>query len=494
VLGEQVDREEWFATASILGMEPSVKLLEQLLTHRLARVVRGHDASSWTFAHAMLRESIERRAADSGRLKKVHAACARMLGDRVAPGHAERRGRHLLLAGDLDRALEPLLEGASERADLGDFRQAEALVAQRELAMDDLNIPDADPRWGEGLVLLAGVEVERNRLDRAAEMAERLQRRAKESNWHGMAGWARQLLGRVATLRGELGEALDHLEAATQLAEERIDPHLFAACRAGIGMVMLLDGRYESAREATLHARREFSAHGLSHGAAAMTLQLSMIALQEEQLPEAEKFAREARERFEDLGARNSAAQCMTQQGAIAGARGEVGEARQLFSEALALYRALGAGGHLAPLVKLGVMSVEAGEYEEARALLTEAMNGLEEIGDWNSIGALQVLMLPSVAAAGDWEAWDRLLPEAEVVLASGGVLHDDIPRLARLGGDLAVKAGHPQRAQRVWLLALSQWRRLGRLSEARALTADLAALSRTETNEDIRAPDDRGP
>lgn len=493
VLGERVDGDEWIAAASLLGVEPSAGLLESLLGHRLARTVRGPDSSSWTFAHGMLRESLERRAADAGHLARFHEACARMLGEREGPGNAERRGRHLMLAGELEGALGPLLEGASERADLGDFRQAEALVAQREIAMDDLDVDDGDPRWGEGLVLLAGLEVERNRLDRAVELAERLRERAGDAEWHAMGGWARQLLGRIATLRGELPEALEHLEVATQLAEERIDPQLFAACRAGIGMVMLLDGRYESAREATMHARREFSAHGLSHGAAAMTLQLSLIALQEEELDEAERYAREARTRFEDLGARNSVAQCMTQQGAIVRARGEVGEARELFSQALSLYRALGAGGHLAPLVKLAVMSVEAGEYDEARELLTEAMTGLEEIGGWNSIGALQVLMLPSVAAAGDWDAWDRLVPEAEVTLASGGVLHEDIPRLARLGGDLAFKAGHGDRARRVWLLALSQWRRLGRLSEARALAADLAAMGAPGTKRDIPTEEDRG-
>ena len=147
----------------------------------------------------------------------------------------------------------------------------------------------------------------------------------------------------------------------------------------------------------------------------------------------------------------------------------------------------------MAPLVKLGVLSIEAGEYDEGRELLDEAVAGLEEIGGWNSIGALQVLMLPAVAAAGDWEAWDRLVPEAEVVLASGGVLHPDIPRLARMGGDLAVKAGHHDRARRIWLLALGQWRRLGHLAEARTLAADLAALSRPGTNGDIQVEEDRG-
>jgi predicted negative regulator of RcsB-dependent stress response len=56
--------------------------------------------------------------------------------------------------------------------------------------------------------------------------------------------------------------------------------------------------------------------------------------------------------------------------------------------------------------------------------------------------------------------------------------VHEDIPRLARLGGDLALAAGHTERARRAWLLALSQWRRLGELSPARELASKLARLA----------------
>ncbi len=478
VLGDRVDSPEWTAACRNLGVEPSPDLLERLLAERLARIVGNPDDAHWAFAHGMLRESLLRQLRERGRDRSFHGACARMLTERGGPAAAERVGRHLVAAGDLEGALRPLLDGAAERADLGDFREAEALVSAREDVLDELDIDRDDPRWGEGMVLVAGLEVERHRLDRAAELAGRLQVQAEAAGWSGIDGWSRHLLGRIACLRGDLHHARQHLEAATELAQERVDNPLYAACRAGMGMVQLLEGRLGSARAATEEAQREFTLTGLRHGSAAMTLQLSLIALQEGMTDVAAKHVEEARFRFEDLGARNSVAQCATQQGAISRARGDDTEARRYFEQALATYDSLGAGGYLAPLIKLAVTCVDGGEFEEARGMLTRAMVGLERIGSWGSMGVLQVLALPSVAAAADWDEWDRLIADAEVSLRSSGIVDDDVPRLAALGARLAARSGETERARRAFLLALSQWRRLGYLEKARDLATEVAELA----------------
>ena len=482
VLGERVDRDEWQEACRIMGAEPSSLLMEQLLAHRLARFAGDPEDGVWAFAHGMLRESLERRVAESGRLGRLHRVCVRMLEVRRAPGSRERVGRHLVAASDPAAAAGPLLDGAAERADQGDFPAAEALVAMRQEALYDAGVPHDDPRWGEGLVLVAGLEVERNRLDRAAELTERLLERAAQGGWARIEGWGRQILGRVACLRGDLALAREQLEGASALAMLLGDAQLGVACRAAMGMVMLLEGQFGTARVLTQEARQQFQRAGLDHGAAAMSLQLSLVALQQGELDEATRHVTTARSEFEQLGARNSLAQCQTQLGAIARARGDDASARRHLRAALERYRSLGAEGWLAPLVKLAVLCVDAGEYNEARALLQEGMAGLEKIGGWTSMGVLQVLLLPSVAAQGDWETWDRLSPEADVMLSGAGVVHEDIPRLARLGGDLAAAAGHTERARRAWLLALSQWRRLGELGPARELAAKLARLHASDS------------
>jgi eukaryotic-like serine/threonine-protein kinase len=478
VLGERVETDEWVEACRLLGAEPSTRLMERLLANRLARYAGDPEDGVWAFAHGMLRESLERRVADSGRAARLHRVCVRMLEVRPRSGARERIGGHLLAAHDPAAAAGPLLDGAAERADQGDFARAEVLISQREEALEDAGVPSDDPRWGEGLILVAGLEVERHRLDRAAELTERLLDQALEGGWARIEGWGRQILGRVACLRGDLASAREQLEGAAALAHLLGDDQLAMACGAAMGMVMLLEGQFGTARAITQEARDEFLKVGLDHGAAAMSLQLSLVALQQGEVDEATRHVTTARGEFERLGARNSLAQCQTQLGAIARARGDDAAARRHLRTALERYRALGAEGWLAPLVKLAVLCVDAGEYGEARALLLEGMAGLEQIGGWTSMGVLQVLLLPSVAAQGDWESWDRLAPEADVMLSGAGLVHEDIPRLARLGGDLALAAGHTERARRAWLLALSQWRRLGELSPARELASKLARLA----------------
>lgn len=476
-LGERVDPDEWEAACRSLAVPPSPALKDGLMAQRLAFFVGDPEHGAWSFAHGMLRESLLRRSAEARRDKELHEACAATLRERGGPGSSERIGLHLLAAGKQEEAVLPLLDGAIERADRADFQGALLLVARREEALRDSAVPRHDPRWGDGQLLVAGIEVERNRLDRAAEIAGQLLGRAEESGWSAIVGWARQVLGRVACLRGDLAVAREQLDTAVRLASTLGDTPLEVACRAGMGMVLLLEGLPGSARWLTLQARAEFLSAGLDNGAASMGLQLALVALQRGDVDEATRQVASARHEFERLGARNSIAQCLTLQGAIARARGDDAEARRHLEGALALYRSLGAEGWLAPLIKLAVLHVDAGEYAEARALLSSGMAGLEQIGEWTSMGALQAMLLPSVAAQGDWDAWDKLAPEADLMLSGAGVVHEDIPRLARLGGDLALAAGHVQRARRAWLLALSQWRRLGELEPARDLAARLARL-----------------
>ena len=92
-LGHDVDAEEWRAVVAEYGEQIPPLLLILLTEHRLAITTDDR----WSFAHGMLRESMERAAKDRGRLAEHHRACARMLEALYgtdAPGVPERLGRH----------------------------------------------------------------------------------------------------------------------------------------------------------------------------------------------------------------------------------------------------------------------------------------------------------------------------------------------------------------------------------------------------------------
>ena len=60
-LGIEVDMEEWRATCAFAGVEPNEELLVQLEKRDLTVMRPG----GWSFAHGMLRESVERSARSS---------------------------------------------------------------------------------------------------------------------------------------------------------------------------------------------------------------------------------------------------------------------------------------------------------------------------------------------------------------------------------------------------------------------------------------------
>ncbi len=477
VLGQEVDDREWREACARAQVTPSAQLLERLQAGRLFAASEHGGEVGWSFAHGMLRETNERMAEDAGRLAELHLICATMLAERHGPGVDERTGRHLLAAAEYDKALRPLLDGATRRREHGEFRHAELLLNEREDALRALDVSEDDARWVQGWILRASLEVERHRLDRAETLASRAQQVAQDQHLQGLDGWASHVLGRIACLEGDLDRAFEHLGKAARLARQSDDRQLGAACHAGQGMVYLLENKLDDAAEFCRRARREYAATGESMGAASMSLQLSSIALRAGRRSEAAKHIADALAAFESLGARNSVALCITQRGVIERAQGDRVVAERSLREALALYRELGTDGYLVPLVQLAVVLLEQWEHREARALLEDAIEALERVGGWSSLGALQILLLPAVALDGDWEEFDRLLPEADVLITSTGIVHEDIPAMARQAAEIARHGRQPDRAGRAYALALAQYHALGDLQEVARTRAAMHGL-----------------
>jgi len=477
VLGQEFDDGEWRDVCQRAGVVPSQELMDQLLAERLIAMRDPGGEIGWGFAHGMLRETNEMLADKAGVLPSLHRLCAETLADRPEQLSGERIGRHLLAAHEYEAALAPLLSGASYRRESGEFRNAEMLLMEREDALRELSVPESDLRWVQGWVLLASLEVERQRLDRATAVAEQAQRCAQAGGMVRYEGWARHVLGRVACLQGNLDEAFAQLGLAAASAETVGDDELAAACQAGQGMASLLQDKLEEAARYCRDARRTYADSGHWLGAASMSLRLSTIALRAGRVSEASRHVADALSGFESVGALNSMALCITQRAAIERARAEGPAAERSLREAYGIYQRIGTDGFLVPLIHLAVMLLEQGQYEEARTLLDTATAGLERVGGWASMGALHALKLPAVAMAGDWDEFDRLLPEADMLITNSGLVHEDVPAMARRAGDIARRAGHLDRARGAYSLALAQWYALGDLEEIALTRASLHGM-----------------
>lgn len=472
VLGQEFDDREWRDLCLRAGVQPTTELMERLLGERLIHLSERGGEVWMGFAHGMLRETNERMAEEAGRLPELHRLCAEMLSERGGILVDERMGRHLLAAEEHGAALAPLLSGATLRREQGEYRHAELLLLDREEALAALGVPETDERWVEGWVQLASLEVERHRLDRAGMMAEKAHIMAERGGMVRLDGWARHILGRVALLGGELERAIEHLHKAVELARSVEDGRLLAACDAARGLANFLQDKLDDAAGFSRRARRAYADAGQALGASSMSLELSAITLRAGRVDEASRHIADALAGFEELGARNSVALCMTQRAAIERELGELDAAELSLRDALAIYEQLGTDGFLVPLVQLAVVLLEKGAHEESLALLERAHTAVERSGGWWTLGALRVLMLPAVALASDWSEFDRLLPEADLLITNTGMMHDDIPRMARQAANIARRSGETLRAARAYRFAMSQWHALGNLeavSETRA-------------------------
>ena len=122
-LGQAISAEEWRRAAEQLGLEVSAGLVDALLKGGLARAGQGSD---WTFAHGLLRDSLERDARASRHWPTLNAACARALealygegAHRRGTGVEERCAGHLIEAGHLQLALRPLMLAAGREVEPG---------------------------------------------------------------------------------------------------------------------------------------------------------------------------------------------------------------------------------------------------------------------------------------------------------------------------------------------------------------------------------------
>ncbi|MBT3222451.1 MAG: AAA family ATPase, partial [Proteobacteria bacterium] len=142
-LGMEVDGNDWAAVSTRGSQLIRQQLLDRMLSMRLAT----ETAEGWRFAHGILRECLLRAAAESGRLQDIHSDCAKMLEEQLDQERvAERMGKHLVAAGKLDKALEPLLQGVRERERTVGVRPALALLNVYAKTLKSLGIDDDDQR------------------------------------------------------------------------------------------------------------------------------------------------------------------------------------------------------------------------------------------------------------------------------------------------------------------------------------------------------------
>ncbi|HEX4964943.1 MAG TPA: protein kinase [Thermoanaerobaculia bacterium] len=451
-----VDRREWEGACRAAGVECPPTLLEELVTGRLAlRTEEG-----WSFVHAMLRESIEEQAREAGRLGSHHRACAAMLRERRAAGErgvAERLGRHLLLAGDWEEALEPLLAGARERRETSDYPAALSLLAEREMALHQMAAPTSDSRWGKGWVLRARIHLHQGELAEVFRWTERAAAGEGE-DWGGILSEALRLEGDAARRRGDLDRAAGFYERCIALPD---NPHGAAASLWGLADVARQRGRGTEARTLLDRSLLLYRAIGDQHGLADHTLGQADLARQRRDFVTAQDLYSQARDRFAALGNRYGVSRGTNGLGDVARMRGDLGAARSEYSRSLALLEELRSADAVFPRLNLALCHLAAGHFRDAREILEENREILERWGWGGLLAAVHLGLLVCTSHSRDWPAWDGHLERVRATLAASASFDPDLAACAEQAGRLLDRAGQSPRAREAYAIALAQWQGL---------------------------------
>jgi tetratricopeptide (TPR) repeat protein len=436
-LGPTVDRQEWEISCRAMGVACPPPLLDGLVVSHLA--VRTEEG--WRFVHPMLRESLERMAREAGRWQGHNRACAAMLLGRAVAGErgiSERLGRHLLLAGQPDSAVDFLLSGARERRETSDYGPAQALLAMRDDALQSLAAGRRDPRWGEGWVLRARIHLHQGQLDEVFRWAGRAVTGGDESDWNSIRSEALRLLGDAARRRGDLSRAVELYERCVSTTD---NPHSVAASLWGLGDVLRQRGDLARARNLFDRSHRMYEKIGDEHGLGDHLIGLADVARQGRDAETAGRLYQEARERFEALGNQYGVARSLNGLGEAARLQGDLARAGGLYLQSLGILERLSSADGIFPRVNLALVDLGGGRFAEARSVLEEIRPQLEELGWGGLLACVHTARLVCAVHDRDWTAWDESYGRASELLGSSGIQDPDVAWAAEMAARLAVEA-----------------------------------------------------
>ncbi len=464
VLGQQVRADDWAAVVAAAGVDPERSVLDEMFRFRLASPAL--DSADWSFAHGMLREALEARARDAGRLARWSSLCADVLVGQ--PDSAARRARLLLATDRREEAVDQLFDAVRDQLVAGEFLRAVELQHLRRTALEELGVGAMDPRRVRSNILDSQILRQRGEIDRAGRVATQSLIQARLCGDDELLTEALVAAGNAEIAAGEIEEARELLTEARDLAEAGGRSGLLATVSNHLAFVSQRAGRLDDARLAFRQAIFRGEAAGTPSAVAAGYRGLSRVALQTDDPERARFYLEEARIRFEALGARGGAASCAITLGEILRVTGDLAGAELAYREAAERLEACGSGDMFFARLNLAMTVAERGRYEPSLQQLRVLEKELVRFGRAGMLGALRAAMLLPLAGLARWDELDETFAKADEGLMISGVVDLDIARMTRLAARLCGEQGQLERSQQLWGLSWEQWRALGRTDDAR--------------------------
>jgi len=456
VLGQEVDPDEWRDVCRSAGVKPSPDLVDLLLDERLARTGPSGPEYGWALSHGMLRESLQRRAAEAGRLKEHHVIAARWLRSRPGARMAERMARHLVEGGRPSEALQPLLDAITRRIEGGELQQGEGLLAEFEALVDGGQF-SADDTW-RGWGWLVRVRLSRLGGDDAGfeRWAGRLDARTDARGQNDLALALAFERARRSRQRGGLRQALGQLAALEDEASFGYDERLLARCLRERALVSRARGERADGQRLLHRSFLLFETTGDFSSAGMALVEIAEPAADAGDRATVEQLLGMARRLFERGNSRGARAAEASLEARLAEAAGDLATAIDRWAEAVQEYEQLGSPRADRAKLALGQAMVEAGQIRRSGAVIGEALESLEDTRDLVRAALARVSLLPTLAEANAWDRWDGCLLDSAPLLLGAGLADPRSSRCVLTGAEMARDAGDLRRASDARRLARS--------------------------------------
>ncbi len=478
-LGMEVHEPEWRAACLERGPALAAQVEpvgDALARARLARFEEG----SLRFIHGMLRECLERQAAEAGQLPAHHWACVRALSalhPDPAPALRERLARHLEGAGQIEAACAALLDAARDRERWGEHRAVEALLDRRAALMAARALPPSDPRWGQGWISRARAMLQRGQLPEAMTQSLRAYEQAALYGWSDIARAATLQLGRIYLQNGAFDDAERFLAAARDLYDAAGEPREALDAARFLGNVALSRGDLDLAEHLFNEAIEGYRRLGDGWRVGLTLARLAGVHSRRGDLDLAESVHRQCLDQFEPAGVLIQTGHCHNSLGDLARKRGDLEAARASYARALADFEAIDSGSAHLVRLNLGLTLLAQRRTLEAADFIRPTIAVYEATGRRLLAVFACGAMLVCDAAAADFDAWDRHINAVAAFLADQHAAERDLAWSFQAAADLMATLDI-SRARVAWRLAADQWRAVGHPDHADALLARLTAAA----------------
>jgi eukaryotic-like serine/threonine-protein kinase len=476
LVGQEIEADLWYAACELARGQASAELLADLFRDRLIIGTRAR----WSFAHAMLRETIEQSAREHGRWTAHHEVIARVLLERYVAGSPdldERLANHLVACGHHEEAARLYLEACRGVERRNEYARA-LLLSRRGLeALTEAGVDDSDPRYGFLGILRVSVFLAILRADELRRELERLGPHLDRPGWEPVKARAVEFEARRSRYRGELMHCEELFDQARQVYQSQSDRDGVARCAEGKAWSLVLRGRLDEAEALYGFALLTFADIAEQRVLADCLNGLSEIHRRRQRYDRAVEILAEDIALCQHIGYSRGMLDCFNSMAEIRREQGDFDAAETLYEEALSFGQTIGMGRPAAGELNLALIQIGRGHFARAQVSLERL---LERHGGGTNkmlVGAVCASLCACLAARGEWQTAMEHLETCQAALAEEHLHEPDIASTLEIAAELAIKQHRHREARKLIELALGQWRELGAPGKIQILEQRLSGL-----------------